>query len=144
VPGSAVSPVLREGNSDRRVPAAVKPYARTHPHHMGKWSPASRTHVVRMRGADFYSSEKCMTTDRAWDVRMDLVTKYGEEILLKEKTSLLEGEIIDGMFMSKKALCRFFEEQLQDAGRILARPLRPARRRADQEGGKMLGGGGSR
>ena len=113
--GSAVNPVLREGNSDRRAPAAVKRYARKHPHAMGKWSPASRTHVAHMRGGDFYSSEKCMTMDHACDVRMDLVTKYGEEILLKEKTSLLAGEIIDGMFMSKKALCRFFEDQLQDA-----------------------------
>jgi isocitrate dehydrogenase len=82
--GSAVNPVLREGNSDRRAPAAVKRYARTHPHPMGKWSPASRTHVAHMRGGDFYSSEKCMTMDHACEVRMDLVTKYGEEILLKE------------------------------------------------------------
>ena len=113
--GSAVNPVLRQGNSDRRAPAAVKRYARRHPHAMGAWSPASRTHVSHMRGGDFYSSEKCMTMPRACDVRMDLVTKYGEEIVLKEKVSLLEGEIIDSMFMSKQALCRFIEEQLQDA-----------------------------
>jgi isocitrate dehydrogenase len=113
--GSGVNPVLREGNSDRRAPAAVKRYARKHPHAMGKWSPASRTHVAHMHGGDFYSSEKCMTMDHACDVRMDLVTRYGEEIVLKEKTSLLKGEIIDGMFMSKKALCRFLEDQLQDA-----------------------------
>ena len=113
--GSAVNPVLREGNSDRRAPAAVKRYARKHPHAMGKWSPASRTHVSHMRGGDFYSSEKCMTLDKACDVRMDLLTRYGEVIVLKEKTSLLEGEIIDSMFMSKKALCAFIEEQLQDA-----------------------------
>jgi isocitrate dehydrogenase len=113
--GSAVNPVLREGNSDRRAPAAVKRSARKHPHAMSKWSPASRTHVAHMRGGDFYASEKCMTMDHACDVRMDLVTKYGEEIVLKEKTSLLEGEIIDGMFMSKNALCQFIEDQLQDA-----------------------------
>ncbi len=113
--GSAVNPVLREGNSDRRAPAAVKRYARKNPHEMTPWSPASRTHVSHMRGGDFYSSEKCMTMDAACDVRMELETKYGEVIVLKEKTSLIEGEIIDSMFMSKKALCRFIEEQLQDA-----------------------------
>ncbi|MDJ0741587.1 MAG: NADP-dependent isocitrate dehydrogenase [Gammaproteobacteria bacterium] len=113
--GSAVNPVLREGNSDRRAPAAVKRYARKNPHAMAKWSPASRTHVSHMRDGDFYHSEKCLTLDRACSVRMDLVTKYGEEIVLKDKTELLEGEIIDSMFMSKKALCAFIEEQLQDA-----------------------------
>ena len=113
--GSAVNPILREGNSDRRAPAAVKRYARKHPHAMGKWSPASRTHVSHMRGGDFYSSEKCMTMDKACSVRMDLLTRYGEVIVLKDKTELLEGEIIDSMFMSKKALCQFIEDQLQDA-----------------------------
>ena len=113
--GSAVNPVLREGNSDRRAPAAVKRYARKNPHSMAEWSPASRTHVSHMRGGDFYSSEKCMTMDEACDVRMDLVTKDGETILLKEKVSLLKGEIIDSMFMSKKALCKFLEEQMEDA-----------------------------
>ena len=113
--GSAVNPILREGNSDRRAPPAVKRYARKNPHAMGKWSPASRTHVSHMRGGDFYSSEKCMTLDKACSVRMDLVTKYGEVIVLKEQTELLEGEIIDSMFMSKKALCQFIEDQLQDA-----------------------------
>jgi len=113
--GSAVNPVLREGNSDRRASPAVKRFVQKHPHEMGKWSPASRTHVSHMRGGDFYSSEKCMTLDRPRDVRMELVTRYGEVMVLKEKTSLLEGEIIDSMFMSKKALCQFFEEQMQDA-----------------------------
>ena len=113
--GSAVNPVLREGNSDRRAPAAVKRYARKHPHAMGEWSPASRTHVSHMRSGDFYHSEKCMTMDKACDVKMDLLTRYGEVIVLKEKTSLLQGEIIDSMFMSKKALCQFIEDQLQDA-----------------------------
>ena len=113
--GSAVNPVLREGNSDRRAPAAVKRYARKNPHSMGKWSQASRTHVSHMHGGDFYSSEKSMVMPHACDVRMDLVTKSGKTIVLKEKVSLLEGEIIDSMYMSKKALCKFYEEQIQDA-----------------------------
>ena len=113
--GSAVNPVLREGNSDRRAPAAVKRYARKNPHSMAEWSPASRTHASHMRGGDFYSSEKCMTMAKACDVRMDLVTKRGETIVLKKKVSLLEGEIIDSMFMSRKALCKFFEDQMEDA-----------------------------
>jgi isocitrate dehydrogenase len=113
--GSAVNPVLREGNSDRRAPAAVKRYARKNPHSMSEWSPASRTHASYMRGGDFYSSEKCLTLSKACDVRMDLVTRSGETIVLKKKVSLLEGEIIDSMFMSKKALCKFFEDQMEDA-----------------------------
>ena len=113
--GSAVNPVLREGNSDRRAPAAVKRYARKNPHSMAQWSPASRTHAAHMNGGDFYHSEKCLTLDRARDVKMDLVTKSGKTIVLKPKVSLLEGEIIDSMFMSKKALCRFFEEQIEEA-----------------------------
>src|SRR6266853_1195930 len=113
--GSAVNPVLREGNSDRRAPAAVKRYARKNPHSMADWSPASRTHVSHMRRGDFYSSEKCMTMPRACDVRMDLVTRDGEVIVLKKKVSLLEGEIIDSMFMSKTALCKFLEDQMEDA-----------------------------
>ena len=113
--GSAVNPVLREGNSDRRAPAAVKGYARKNPHSMSKWSPASRTHVSHMHGGDFYASEKCMTMPQACDVMMDLVSKDGTTIILKKKVSLLEGEIIDSMFMSKKALCAFYEEQMEDA-----------------------------
>ena len=113
--GSAVNPVLREGNSDRRAPAAVKRYARKNPHSMSKWSPASRTHVSHMHGGDFYASEKCLTLDKACDVKMELVTKSGETIVLKSKVSLLKGEIIDSMFMSKNALCKFYEEQMEDA-----------------------------
>lgn len=113
--GSAVNPVLREGNSDRRVPAAVKRYAQTYPHEMKEWSQASRTHVSHMRSGDFYSSEKCMTMDRACNVSMELVTNSGETIVLKEKVALLEGEIIDSMFMSCKALCDFYEAQIEDA-----------------------------
>ncbi len=113
--GSAVNPVLREGNSDRRAPAAVKRFARKHPHSMAAWSPASRTHVSHMRDGDFYHSEKCLTLDKACDVRMELVTKDGQVHVLKKKVSLLQGEIIDSMFMSKKALCDFFEHELEDA-----------------------------
>ncbi|MDE1948814.1 MAG: NADP-dependent isocitrate dehydrogenase [Burkholderiales bacterium] len=113
--GSAVNPVLREGNSDRRAPAAVKGYARKHPHSMGEWSQASRTHVATMKHGDFYHGEKSMTLDRARDVKMDLVTKSGKTLVLKPKVSLLAGEIIDSMFMSKKALCAFYEQEMEDA-----------------------------
>jgi len=115
VQGSAVNPVLRQGNSDRRAPAAVKRYAQKNPHSMAKWSPASRTHVSHMQGGDFYDSEKCMTMEKDCDVKMELLTKSGETIVLKQKTSLLKDEIIDSMFMSKKALCEFYEEQMEDA-----------------------------
>ncbi|MBR0565502.1 NADP-dependent isocitrate dehydrogenase [Azoarcus sp. L1K30] len=113
--GSAVNPVLREGNSDRRAPAAVKNYARKNPHSMQPWSQASRTHVSHMKHGDFYHGEKSMTLDRARDVKMELTTKSGKNIVLKPKISLLDGEIIDSMFMSKKALCDFYEEQIEDA-----------------------------
>ncbi|NMG15167.1 NADP-dependent isocitrate dehydrogenase [Aromatoleum bremense] len=113
--GSAANPVLREGNSDRRAPPAVKRYARKHPHSMGEWSMASRSHVAHMKSGDFYHGEKSMTLDRARDVKMDLVTRRGETIVLKPKVALLDGEIIDSMFMSKKALCAFYEEQMEDA-----------------------------
>ena len=113
--GSAVNPVLREGNSDRRAPAAVKNYARKNPHSMGEWSMASRTHVAHMKHGDFYHGEKSMTVDHARDVKMELLTQSGKAIVLKPKVSLLDGEIIDSMFMSKKALCDFYEEQMEDA-----------------------------
>ncbi len=113
--GSAVNPVLREGNSDRRAPPAVKRYARKHPHSMEEWSQASRTHVSHMHSGDFYSSEKTMTMDKACNVSMDLVTKSGKTIVLKDKIPLEKDEVIDSMFMSKKALCDFYEEQMQDA-----------------------------
>ncbi|MBT8088974.1 MAG: NADP-dependent isocitrate dehydrogenase [Gammaproteobacteria bacterium] len=113
--GSAVNPVLREGNSDRRAPPAVKRYAQKHPHSMEPWSQASRTHVAHMHGGDFYSSEKTMTLDRACSVSMDLVTRSGKTIVLKENLALEKDEVIDSMFMSKKALCDFYEEQMQDA-----------------------------
>ncbi|AOD23109.1 MULTISPECIES: NADP-dependent isocitrate dehydrogenase [Rhodococcus] len=113
--GSAVNPVLREGNSDRRAPRAVKEYARKHPHSMGEWSMASRSHVAHMRHGDFYHGEKSMTLDRARKVRMELVTKEGETIVLKPEVELGEGDIMDSMFMSKKALLEFYEEQMEDA-----------------------------
>jgi len=113
--GSAVNPVLREGNSDRRAPKAVKEYARKHPHTMADWSPASRTHASFMNEGDFYHGEKSLTLDKARDVKMELVTKSGKTIVLKPKTALLAGEIIDSMFMSKKALLKFYEEQIEDA-----------------------------
>jgi len=113
--GSAVNPVLREGNSDRRAPRAVKEYARKHPHSMGEWSMASRTHVATMRHGDFYHGEKSMTLDRARDVKMELVTNSGETVVLKPKVSLADGDIIDSMFMSVKALREFYEEQMEDA-----------------------------
>ncbi|BDB28049.1 NADP-dependent isocitrate dehydrogenase [Cupriavidus sp. P-10] len=113
--GSAVNPVLREGNSDRRAPAAVKNFARKHPHSMGEWSMASRTHVAHMKHGDFYHGEKSLTLDKARDVKMELVTRSGKTIVLKPKVALQDGEIIDSMFMSKKALCAFYEEQFEDA-----------------------------
>ena len=113
--GSAVNPVLREGNSDRRAPLAVKNFARKHPHSMGTWSQASTTHVATMKKGDFYHGEKSMTLDKARDVRMELVTKAGKTTVLKQKVSLLAGEIIDSMFMSKKALLEFYETEMEDA-----------------------------
>src|SRR6187431_1442037 len=115
VKGSAVNPVLREGNSDRRAPKAVKEYARKHPHSMGEWSQASRTHVATMKGGDFYHGEKSMTLDKDRKVKMVLETKGGETIVLKPEVALDDGDIIDSHFMSKKALCEFYEEQIEDA-----------------------------
>ncbi|PHS73819.1 MAG: isocitrate dehydrogenase (NADP(+)) [Cycloclasticus sp.] len=113
--GSAVNPVLREGNSDRRAPAAVKAFARKNPHSMGHWSQASRTHVSHMHFGDFYAGEKSLTLDKACDVSIEFVAKDGAVTVLKEKTSLLKGEIIDSMHMSKKELCKFLEEEMNDA-----------------------------
>jgi isocitrate dehydrogenase len=113
--GSAVNPVLREGNSDRRAPKAVKEFARKNPHSMGEWSQASRTHVSHMHGGDFYHGEKSMTLDKAREVKMELLTKSGKTIVLKPKVALQAGEIIDSMFMSKKALLEFYEREIDDA-----------------------------
>jgi isocitrate dehydrogenase len=113
--GSAVNPVLREGNSDRRAPNAVKAYARKNPHSMAEWSQASRSHVSHMHKGDFYHGEKSMTLDRARDVKMELITKRGETIVLKPKVSLLDREVIDSRFMSKRELLEFYEREIEDA-----------------------------
>ncbi|MDE2376623.1 NADP-dependent isocitrate dehydrogenase [Bradyrhizobium sp.] len=113
--GSAVNPVLREGNSDRRAPLAVKNYARKNPHSMAEWSQASRSHVSHMHHGDFYHGEKSMTLDKARDVKMELITRSGKTIVLKPKVSLQDREVIDSMFMSKKALLEFYEQEIEDA-----------------------------
>ena len=113
--GSAVNPVLREGNSDRRAPKAVKEYARKNPHSMADWSQASRSHVSHMHAGDFYHGEKSMTLDRPRNVKMELITKSGKTVVLKPKVALLDREVIDSMFMSKKALLDFYEKEIEDA-----------------------------
>ncbi|MBR0934337.1 NADP-dependent isocitrate dehydrogenase [Bradyrhizobium jicamae] len=113
--GSAVNPVLREGNSDRRAPLAVKNYARKNPHTMAEWSQASRSHVSHMHHGDFYHGEKSMTLDKARDVKMELITNSGKTVVLKPKVTLQEREVIDSMFMSKKVLLEFYEQQIEDA-----------------------------
>ena len=115
VKGSAVNPVLREGNSDRRAPKAIKNYARKNPHSMGAWSSDSKTHVASMSSGDFANSEKSVTVANATDVSIKHIATSGEETVLKAKVSLLDGEIIDATAMSKKALLSFLEEQLTDA-----------------------------
>ena len=113
--GSAVNPVLREGNSDRRAPRAVKEFARKNPHSMAEWSQASRSHVSHMHSGDFYHGEKSMTMDRPREVKMELITKSGKTIVLKPKVALLDREVVDSMFMSKKALLEFYEKEIEDA-----------------------------
>jgi isocitrate dehydrogenase len=115
VKGSAVNPVLREGNSDRRAPKAVKEYARANPHPMGAWTSASKTHVATMRSGDFSHNEKSFTLPAATTVRIEHVGKDGETTVLKDDLDLLEGEILDGTFMSKRALMTFLREQVGDA-----------------------------
>lgn len=115
--GSAVNPVLREGNSDRRAPAAVKAYARKHPHSMGKWSQASRTHVAHMFHGDFYHSEQSLIMDKGCNLKIQFVGKDGKVKTLKESVPTLDGEVIDGMRMSVKALRKFYEEELEGARR---------------------------
>ena len=115
VKGSAVNPVLREGNSDRRAPLSVKAYARKHPHKMGAWSPDSKTHVSHMKGGDFRSNEKSMTMGTAADARIEFVGQDGKTTVLKPKVPLQAGEVIDATFMSKRALRQFLEEQIEDA-----------------------------
>ena len=114
VKGSAVNPVLREGNSDRRAPKAVKEYARQNPHRMGAWSSDSKTIVSHMQSGDFYTNEQSVTIPEATTVQIILETAE-DTIVLKEGLELLPGEIIDGTFMSKKALVAFLEEQVEVA-----------------------------
>ena len=115
VKGSAVNPVLREGNSDRRAPQAVKEYARANPHPMGAWSSASKTHVSTMDQGDFFHNEKSITLPAATTVRIEHVAKDGKATILKDGLPLLEGEIFDGTFLSKRALLGFLREQVKDA-----------------------------
>ncbi|MBI1174584.1 MAG: NADP-dependent isocitrate dehydrogenase [Sideroxydans sp.] len=113
--GSAVNPVLREGNSDRRAAASVKQFAHKHPHKMGAWSADSKTHVAHMDAADFYGSEKSVTVAEAGAVRIELLSDNGKSTVLKEKTTLKAGEIIDACVMNRRALRAFYEAQMADA-----------------------------
>jgi isocitrate dehydrogenase len=115
VKGSAVNPVLREGNSDRRAPKPVKKYARNNPHSMGAWSKDSKSHVSTMEHGDFMHNEKSVTVAAATTVKIQLVEKDGKTHILKDKLALKEGEIIDATYMSKDALLEFLEEQIVDA-----------------------------
>ena len=113
--GSAVNPVLREGNSDRRVAEAVKGYAKKNPHSMGAWSSSSKTHVAHMTEGDFYGSEKSVVVEKAGDVKIEFVGANGQVKTLKEKTSLKEKEVIDASVMSSKALRSFLEKEIKEA-----------------------------
>ena len=115
VKGSAVNPVLREGNSDRRAPASVKAYARKHPHRMGAWSKDSKSHVAHMDGGDFYGSERSVTVDKAGAVRIEHVAADGSVTVLKDRTKVTAGEILDAAVMDVHALARFVDAQIEDA-----------------------------
>lgn len=112
--GSAVNPVLREGNSDRRVATAVKEYAKKNPHSMGKWSPDSKSHVAHMTEGDFYGSEKSVVVENAGNVKIELVTADGTTVL-KEKTAVLAGEVLDSSVMSVKALRDYYAREIEAA-----------------------------
>jgi isocitrate dehydrogenase len=115
IKGSAVNPVLREGNSDRRAPLSVKQHTRKHPHKMGAWARDSKTHVAHMKGGDFYSNEKSVTLTEATDARIEFVGQDGKTTVLKPKLSLQAGEVIDATYMSRRALREFLEAQMEDA-----------------------------
>lgn len=115
VKGSAVNPVLREGNSDRRAPRAVKNYAKENPHSMGDWSESSKTHVATMDQGDFYSNEKSFTIEKDDSLKIEVETSTGKKTYLKENLKVLKGEIIDATFMSKKSLLKFLEKEIRDA-----------------------------
>ena len=109
IKGSAVNPVLREGNSDRRAPLSVKNYARKHPHSMGKWQADSKSHVAHMQDGDFFHNEKSITLKEAGTFRVEFIEKNGSVLLLKKDAPLLAGEIIDTTFMSRKKLVAFLK-----------------------------------
>jgi isocitrate dehydrogenase len=113
--GSAVNPVLREGNSDRRVAGPVKEYAKRHPHSMGAWSADSKSHVAHMNQGDFYSSERSVVIETAGDVKIELVDQQGQSRVLKEKTAVIAGEVIDAAVMSRNALRDYYDEQIEEA-----------------------------
>lgn len=112
IKGSAVNPVLREGNSDRRAPLSVKNYARKHPHKMGTWSADSKSHIAYMSNGDFYGSEQAALIEAPGSVKIELIGADGSSKVLKEKTAVLAGEIIDSSVMSKKALRSFIAAQI--------------------------------
>ncbi|WP_337053136.1 NADP-dependent isocitrate dehydrogenase [Pseudoxanthomonas sp. USHLN014] len=115
VKGSAVNPVLREGNSDRRAPLSVKNYARKHPHRMGKWSSDSKTHVAHMESGDFYGSERSATLGAAGALKITFVGADGSSTVLKDKVAVKEGEVVDASVLSRKALASFIDAQIEDA-----------------------------
>ncbi|MBW6503427.1 NADP-dependent isocitrate dehydrogenase [bacterium] len=115
--GSAVNPVLRQGNSDRRAPLSVKLFSKKHPVKMGPWTADSKTHVAHMTGGDFYGSEKSVTVKKPTSLRIEFVADDGKTTVLKKKLDLLEGEVIDAAVMNVRALRKFYEEQIEDAKR---------------------------
>jgi isocitrate dehydrogenase len=115
VTGSAVNPVLREGNSDRRAPLSVKNYARKHPHKMGAWTAESKSHVAHMDGGDFFGSEKSVLIERPGNLKIEFTAAGGAKTVLKEKTPVLAGEVVDAAVMSRNALRSFLEAQVADA-----------------------------
>ncbi len=115
IKGSAVNPVLREGNSDRRAPKPVKQYARMNPHSMGAWAKDSKTHVSTMTSGDFKANEKSVTVEKPTSVKIEFEAENGTKTILKEKTALLKGEIIDATVLSKSKLIAFLYEQIADA-----------------------------
>ncbi|MGE5285573.1 MAG: NADP-dependent isocitrate dehydrogenase, partial [Actinomycetota bacterium] len=113
--GSAVNPVLRQGNSDRRAPLSVKLFSKKHPHKMGAWTSDSKSHVAHMTGGDFYGSEKSVVMAKSTNVRIEFVAGDGKTTVLKKKLELQEGEVVDATVMNVRALRKFYEEQIEDA-----------------------------
>ncbi len=113
--GSAVNPVLRQGNSDRRAPLSVKLFSKKHPHKMGAWTSDSKSHVAHMTAGDFYGGEKSVTMKKAGSVRIEFVAADGKTTVLKKKLELQEGEVVDATVMNVRALRKFYEEQIEDA-----------------------------